>query len=98
MDFPNGPPEEMPALEFRSARAHLDNAGEVIVQGRDWSFVLRRPWAYQPAPQRGTYQLPVQYALSRSVHLSFVVAGAAPGVPLIIDPIFDFSVHGAGPL
>jgi hypothetical protein len=92
MDFPLGPPAHMPALELRSAKAHIDSDGQVVVQARDWSFVLRRPWAYQPAPERGTYQIPVQYSLSRGVQLSFVVAGATPGLPLTIDPVFEFSI------
>jgi hypothetical protein len=92
MDFPMGPPAQMPALEWRAARAHIDPEGQIVVQARDWSFLLRRPWAYQPAPERGIYQLPVQYDLSRGVRLSFVIAGATPGLPLTIDPVLEFPV------
>ncbi len=86
----------LPALHWKGASAQLDPQGRVRVTAPGLSFVLRQPSAFQPGAASREHPVAVSYALSPGGDLSFRVVGSNPALPLLIDPIFDFSTYLGG--
>lgn len=78
------------ALRFTGMRhLQLTAAGDLLIHTEQASVTLRRPFAYQVS-SNGKMEVAVAYRL-RHDHVSFDVASYDRSLPLIIDPVLDYS-------
>lgn len=96
LDLVAGQISMLPSLRWRGAKVSLDDQGRVQVRARGLRFALQAPFASQPAGTADRHAVDVRYHLGRAGRLNFRVTGADPGLPLNIDPVFDFSTYIGG--
>lgn len=96
LDLVAGQISTLPSLRWRGAKVSLDERGRVQVRARGLRFALQAPSASQPDRAAERHAVDVRYRLGRAGRLGFWVTGADPGLPLNIDPVFDFSTYIGG--
>jgi hypothetical protein len=94
-DFTIAPGADPSSIAFQlrgDSRVRLTPRGDLSLQGKGGSFLLRKPVAYQ---QVGRKRIPVEasFLLARNGRIGFRVGAYNTAEPLVIDPIFAFSTY-----